>query len=593
MHIRERVKNSMEKVKVLAISPYEGLGRSIQAIAPSYPELDIHVAKGNLERAVEIAKRAEKDGFDLILSRGGTASMLQKEISIPVVTIAVSGYDLLRTLKLAQIHEGKTAVVGFERITQGCEAICELLGIDMHTFTISSSEEMETLLGRLKAERYSMIIGDVATTTKCDQMGMNSLLITSGEESIRQTLDAILPYARTYPSVRESARIQNRILQNLPGLVAALAGNGEVIYISDPGKWEEWKTAVQEAHKVVLGKGKCDMICATGNRNVAVHGERIGDLSPNGCTVFYVHGVNGGGEQFHGISVKGIEELKRVSYNILVTKNPQFQQTLDHAQVLGKSGVNILVSGERGVGKDMLAYSIHNGENGPESPLLCVDCESAGEQEFAEILMEYETFIEADSGDIYFKNLDCLGKEGQIKLIGALDNHWTPRILASSTRDLEALVESGEFLQELWVRLRCAKLWIPPLRNRIEDMEHLCGVIIGRMNRQTGKQVVGVERQAFAMMKKHQWTGNIDQLTNVMTNAMKICTGFYIRKKDITPFLTTGDQGAGILDLSRRITLEEMTREIIFAVLKDENMNQVKAAERLGISRTTLWRKLQ
>ena len=94
MHIRERVKNSMEKVKVLAISPYEGLGRSIQAIAPSYPELDIHVAKGNLERAVEIAKRAEKDGFDLILSRGGTASMLQKEISIPVVTIAVSGYAI-------------------------------------------------------------------------------------------------------------------------------------------------------------------------------------------------------------------------------------------------------------------------------------------------------------------------------------------------------------------------------------------------------------------------------------------------------------------------------------------------------------------
>ena len=123
-------------IKALVIAPYEGLIEIMREIAEEVTDFELHTELGNLYEGVEIARRSETNGFDVIISRGGTASLVQDVVSIPVIDIQVSGYDILRLLTLVKGFSGKAAIVGFPNISQGAATICNLLDLDINTMTI-------------------------------------------------------------------------------------------------------------------------------------------------------------------------------------------------------------------------------------------------------------------------------------------------------------------------------------------------------------------------------------------------------------------------------------------------------------------------
>lgn len=132
------------------------------------------------------------------MSRGGTAALIQKHVNIPVVDIPVSGYDLLRALTLIKDYQGKKAVVGFENITQGVRTIGELYGIKIDIYTIQQEEEVWDLLQQLQEQGTQVVLGDVITDKAAKELGMQSMLITSGRESVKEAFHQAKQMYRLY-----------------------------------------------------------------------------------------------------------------------------------------------------------------------------------------------------------------------------------------------------------------------------------------------------------------------------------------------------------------------------------------------------------
>ena len=176
-------------IHVLGIAPYEGIAAVMSRVAEEFPQMELTLHVGDLQQGVEIAKRNFHGNYDVVISRGGTAKMLRQQLSLPVIEIEVSMYDLLCTLKLADQPDptvGRTAMVSYDNITRNAQMLCQLMNYNIDILTIDSPEEVEPTLQRLQAASYETILCDVVANTTAKRLGLNSFLITSGIESVRQ-----------------------------------------------------------------------------------------------------------------------------------------------------------------------------------------------------------------------------------------------------------------------------------------------------------------------------------------------------------------------------------------------------------------------
>ena len=193
-------------IKVLGIAPYKGLGDVLIDLAKDEKSITFQLEVGDLRSGVALAEQAEAQGMDIIMSRGGTAALIQKHVNIPVVDIPVSGYDLLRALTLIKDYQGKKAVVGFENITQGVRTIGELYGIKIDIYTIQQEEEVWDLLQQLQEQGTQVVLGDVVTDKAAKELGMQSMLITSGRESVKEAFHQAKQMYRLYKEATEEQR---------------------------------------------------------------------------------------------------------------------------------------------------------------------------------------------------------------------------------------------------------------------------------------------------------------------------------------------------------------------------------------------------
>ncbi len=145
-----------KRLRVLGIAPYEGMKTLMSSLAADYPQIDLTLFVGDLEQGVEIARSNFHGNYDAVISRGGTAKLLRK-LSLPVIEIEVSMYDILCAVKLADGVSGRTAMVSFANITENARLLCDLLGYDVDIFTIESADMVEPTLRRLQSESYQAI----------------------------------------------------------------------------------------------------------------------------------------------------------------------------------------------------------------------------------------------------------------------------------------------------------------------------------------------------------------------------------------------------------------------------------------------------
>ena len=301
----------------------------------------------------------------------------------------------------------------------------------------------------------------------------------------------------------------------------------------------------------------------------------------------------------------------------IVTENKTMLEMMKFAENIAYSKSTVLISGETGTGKEMVAKYIHQCSPRADKPFLAVNCAALPEGLLESELFGHEKgaftgavakkdgkFELAHKGTILLDEVTEMTPSLQAKLLRVLQEHEIDkvggrepipvdvRVIATTNRDPKQLIEDGKFREDLYYRLNVIPIKLPPLRERMEDLPVLAEHFMKKHCRENGKKISSIAPETLALLNKYQWRGNVRELENIIERAVLICQGDAIEPANL--FMEESEtENAGSVALGNfRGTIYEMERELIFKTLEETGNNKTKAAEILGISIRTLRNKL-
>ncbi len=199
----------MSPIRILVIAPYEGMAETFSQLAPRFPEVSLTIRTGNLEAGLKTARSLVHNNYDAIISRGGTAKLIRSELDIPVVEAPISVYDVLRSIKMAENYSGKFAIAGFSSLTDCAHILCDLLQYHVDIFTFEQRSDVMPALKSLRMRGYNLVICDMIGTIISSQLGISSILVSSGTESCENAINEVVQLI----SVSRHVHRQKNLLQ--------------------------------------------------------------------------------------------------------------------------------------------------------------------------------------------------------------------------------------------------------------------------------------------------------------------------------------------------------------------------------------------
>lgn len=309
-------------------------------------------------------------------------------------------------------------------------------------------------------------------------------------------------------------------------------------------------------------------------------------------------------------------ENKNVLENI-IGKSSEMQKVFELVKKVASSKASVLITGESGVGKEVVADAIHKLSPRKDRHCIKVHCAALSENLLESELFGHEkgAFTGADSlvkgrfelaheSSIFLDEIGEINQNVQIKILRVLQEKEFERVggqetikvdvrvIAATNRDLEKEVKKGTFREDLYYRLNVIHIHVPPLRERKEDIPLLVSKFIQEFSKENGKEITSIDSQAKSAIFNYDWPGNIRELRNCIESAVVICSGNQIKLEDLPPNISqvTSDS---LINIPSNVTLDEAEKIIILQTLAQNKNNKTKTAELLGIGRKTLHRKLE
>jgi transcriptional regulator with PAS, ATPase and Fis domain len=599
---------SIQIVRILVIAPYKGLGELFQFMVQGREDIRLTVKVGNLDYLDKLIEEIIPLNYDVVISRGGTSKRIRKIMELPVVDIPISVYDVLRVIKMAETHKEKFAITGFAPITECAKILCDLLQyrIDIITYNFDNPSEVRPGIEQLKRDGYELIIGDMMGTTIARQLGMNSILITSGEESVRWALNEAIQLMSSFWHVQKQKALFQALLKN--------GKDDFLIYNSDGSLWYS-SSPVAEFPKPLLSiiKKELSLFLKRKPQKLEWHLEHTIysiDTShltyENECYVI-VHikkrpALFNAENKSISIFRKREEPIDTSEYVHDTIFAGTVRATIEQ---YCKTQDPVLILGETGTGKDKSASLIY--ENGPmrDNPFYSINCALLNEKQFVSLLANDNSPLNTIRTTLYLKNIHALSKTQFIRLSRYFEHSDLRKrnhLIFSVSLDTDPICDISTITNLLKNSLSCLTLYLPPLREHINDIPAIVALYINYLNMELGKQIIGFDAESLMLLKEYSWPYNINQLCRVIKELAITTEIPYITAAKVESvlkkekLLTVKDgllasRGSIPFDLNR--TLYEINYDIICTVLADEKMNHSKAALRLGIGRNTLWRILK
>lgn len=621
------------------VLPFDELAQTAAAVAA---ELNIAASAevGDLGKGVERARAAVAAGAEVIISRGGTASAIAAAVPVPVVEIRVTSSDLVRCFsKLGRFH-GKIGLAGFRNIIYGCEELGSLLGYELVQLPVPSETAARAVIARAKEAGVRHIIGDhISYVSACEQ-GLTAELIGSGREGIAQALFEAQHVLRVRREEREKSQQIRTIIDSVNDGIVAVDGTGRIILFNPQAE----RIFGMEAHKV-LGRPVADALPAARLESTLNEGRsEVGVVQQAGSLRLAVKRtpVTVGTEVVGAVATfSDVTELQRYEQAVrqklhkkgLVARNsldqiagsgPTMRSLISAARRCAGTDATVLILGESGTGKELLAQGVHRGSRRQQGPFVAVNCAALPETLLESELFGYEEgaftgarkggkqglFELAHGGTIFLDEIGEMPLSLQARLLRILQEKEVMRvggdsvipvdvrIVAATNRDLEAEVESGHFRADLYYRINLLRLEVPPLRSRLEDLPALIDVLSEKLRQRYGRSLV-LEPAATQLLAGYRWPGNIRELENFLERLLLLTDAETVSARDVQACLprTAAPEPAPGGRASAPVragmpTLAELEAMAIHWALEAEGGNIQKAADRLGLHRTTLYRKL-
>jgi len=588
-----------------------------------------------LKRGIRLAKSLEHKDVDVIICRGGTARVIIKSgIRIPVVEIPITGQDLAQVFheakRITGLDRPKVAMVAFDNMVYDIETLSNILGIDLSIYPLEKSEDIPAMIEVVARAGADIVVGGIKTVFLAAKKGLKTHLIRSGEFSIRTAVFEAEKIILARKIEKEQAQKFKALADySLEGIISI--NPEKTVEVFNPAAEKLLKLTAGE----IIGK-KLDSIIGGMDVETSLLKQRhvIGQtiqLGGNWIT-YNIAPIIVDGQTTGAIAtfqdITHIQELEAkirnevlarrfvAAYRLhnIVGQSPEITESKRIAREIAQVEATVLLTGESGTGKELFAQSIHNESQRKNGPFVAVNCAALPANLLESELFGYVAgaftgatkkgkpglFEMAHRGTIFLDEISEMDRYGQSRLLRVLqerqvmrlgDDKYIPvdvRIIAATNKRLSELVREGQFRQDLFYRLKVLTLNLPPLRNRTGDIErlarHFVQLFTGRHNRQ-----VDMAAEVYQYLQGYEWPGNVRELMYFIERLVIIASEKRITVDILKKYWDDREEckpepaaGAVVSETAR-----------IAAALAESKANISRAAQLLGMDRSTLYRKLR
>lgn len=620
------------------IAPYSDFKKEIKKIAATM-NIPVVVEVGALHSGLAKAKKMiRKYGVKVIIARGVTANFLKTKLEIPIIKIDVTNYDIVRTLYKAKKMDNSVVLIdhikNYKQID--LETISKMLKIKIDLKLYENEQDISNHIYEVAEQKESKPIVGTAECMEhtAGKKGIKSFIVFSQKDSMKESLLRAKETLENFSREREKQKHLHSIISNAFDGVISTNYEGEV-------------TVCNEVAARYLGIHPTDIIGRQSNKiQLMLFKKLIGDFSKtskkiikHGNQNYVVNRVRLGGKSVVVTFQKTDSVLHlnneirselyqrrlfaKYKFDDIIYRSAKMKNVINLAIAYAKSDSNILIYGESGTGKELFAQSIHNESSRKTGPFIAVNCAALPENLLESELFGYEDgaftgakkggkpglFEMAHGGTIFLDEIGDISPNLQARLLRVLQEKEVRRIggerilsvdfrvISATNKNLMKAVDNDDFRRDLYYRLNVLQLSIPSLRERKEDIL----LLIEKLAEQYQVDAKLLSETTKDLLLQYDWPGNIRELENFIERLAAVDFPYH---GSVMNLLDKNDDGVEKLtknhknDQEEYVTIKvgsmkEMEKQIIAELLHRYQGNRTMLANKLGISRTTLWKKMK
>lgn len=618
------------------------MGRIVQQVIPDYQDrAHIEIVETTTTQLLDTGRALDsRQDVDVIICSGATADYLRRHIATSTLAIRMGEYDLIRALDLARKQSTKVGILSFQRGHPELDAMASLFTVELRQATYSNLDEARQRIRQLVDDGYRVIVGSSTAVEMAEAAGAKGVLALNGD-AIRRALDETLAIARSRTHALIQQQRLNAVLRNLSDGVIAVDASG-IVQSLNPRMAQLLDIPVDTARDRPIselmpeldisatlrdGESEENRILRIGGRVLAANISAIIENGrPDGAVISCQEtNVIQRADRRIRSQARPRQFTARYRFEQILGDTPAFRTLLELARRYAQTDATVLITGESGTGKELLGQSLHNASPRQAGPFVAINCAA-----FPETLLESELFgyedgaftgsrkggktglIEAaHTGTLFLDEIGDMPVSLQTRLLRVLQEREvlrlgasepTPvdlRVLAATHCDLRERIADGRFREDLYYRLNILRLAVPPLRERAADIPLLATTILQRLPEAAATAGRALLERLMPTLQNHAWPGNIRELENLVERAALSAPslgddpGEQLLRPLFPELFAHSEQQAPDAAEDLRHVGKRSEVAHVRKVLADCGGDTHEAARRLGISRTTLWRRLR
>ena len=624
--------------KVAILVPQEEMCALAAPLVPEFLNISLmcldYINYNETHLAVSRAQEVEAQGCELIIARGVQSRMIKYNTSVPVVEIQITtqelGVVMMDLKRELECECPRLGLICFANMIGDTSHFNELFGIDLKVYFVKSSEELSDTVDQAVEDGCFAVIGGNIVCERARELELPYRFLPAGAESLYNALATASRVCYAIDQEKQNLTEMDTMLNNTFSGIMQVDKDGVIQRINRTGY-----TLLHQMPGDLLGRKATDVIPNLNKKlldDALLFGEEsyafvmnirqkavVMNIAPirideeiRGAILTFQEGkriIDMDSELRRELYQRGY--VAKYNFDSVVSKSKETQELVKMAKRIAKYPAPILLTGESGSGKSVIAQCLHKESLFQNSAFIQVDCSAWMPETLDGMLFgNYTTRKDtpaciaelAQNGTLYLSHVEHLMLETQYKLLNLIQGKFlhngsngiasaNVRILASSDCNLIAKVEKGEFRRDLYYALSVLSLEVLPLRRRREDIQDLVDYCINEYQEKY-KRYIQLTNGAKQFIREYDWPGNMDQIQSVCERVVLLTEKrnvdeVFLRKQleQVTPKLTAEAEKVVLVKDPKAIEMMEL--------LEKHGGNREKVAAELGISKTTLWRHMK